>query len=113
MEKKVIYNFFNNLFEQITKNIKLIIYSVLVFIFFLITYQIYLFKQNAKILELSILYDQAKANINSVEFNQNMNLIAQENGIYGNLASLELIKNKLSNKDYNGAYIDYLNLLNG
>ena len=49
MEKKIKNSLLNNLFAQITNNIKPIIYSVLVFIFFLIMYQVYLFKQNEKI----------------------------------------------------------------
>ena len=73
---------------------------------------IYLFQNNKKILKLSILYDQAKSNIDSVEFDQNMNLIAKEKGFYGMLASLELINNKINKKNYDEAYIDYLNLLN-
>ena len=108
---KIKNSFFKKLFEKINNNFKLIIYTVLGFIVTIIIYQIYLFKNNEKILELSILYDQAKTDINSEEFDQNMNLIAQENGIYGVLASLELIKYKLINNNYNEAYIDYLDLL--
>ena len=63
-------------------------------------------------MRLSILYDQAKDNINSEQFNINMNLIAEENGIYGILSSLELIKNKLENNNYQESYNGYLNLLN-
>ena len=112
MDMKVINNLFKNLSEQIKNNIKFIIYTVLAFIITIIIYQIYLFKHNEKILGLSILYDQAKTNIDSDEFDQKMNLISQENGIYGILASLELIKYKLSKNNYNEAYNDYLNLLN-
>ena len=75
--------------------IKSVIYTVVVFVIIILGYQIYLFKHNEKILGISILYDQAKDNINSDEFDHKMNLIAQENGIYGILASLELIKYKL------------------
>ena len=111
MNNKMKNSFFKKLFEQINNNFKLIIYTVLTLIVTIIIYQIYLFKNNEKILELSILYDQAKTDINSEEFDQNMNLIAQENGIYGILASLELINYKLSNNNYSEAYIDYLDLL--
>ena len=112
MADKVKNIFFKNLSEKINNNFKFIIYTILIFIVAIIFYQIYLFKNNEKTLELSILYDQAKTNVNSNEFYLNMNLIAQENGIYGILSSLELIKYKLSNNNYNDAYIDYLNLLN-
>ena len=110
--KQIISNFFRNLSKQIQNNIKMIIYIVVAIIAIAIIYQIYLFKYNQKILELSILYDQAKTNFNSGEFDQNMNLIAQENSIYGILSSLELIKYELGNNNYNDAYNDYLNLLN-
>ena len=110
--KQLISNFFRNLSKQIQNNIKMIIYIVVTIIVITIIYQIYLFKYNQKILDLSILYDQAKTNFNSGEFDQNMNLIAQENNIYGLLSSLELIKYELSNNNYNDAYNDYLNLLN-
>ena len=110
--KQLISNFFRNLSKQIQNNIKMIIYIVVTIIVITIIYQIYLFKYNQKILDLSILYDQAKTNFNSGEFDQNMNLIAQENNIYGLLSSLELIKYELGNNNYNDAYNDYLNLLN-
>ena len=105
-------NIFKNLSEQIKNNFKTIISILLGFILIIIIYQIYLFKHNQKILELSILYDEAKTNIGSDEFDRNMNLIAQENGIFGILASLELINYKLDSSLYNESYIDYLNLLN-
>ena len=106
-----INSFFKTISENIKRNIKMIIYIVFFFIVSFIVYQIYIFQNNKKILELSILYDQAKSNINSVEFDQNMNAIAKEKGFYGMLASLELIKNKYNNKNYNEAYVDYINLL--
>ena len=112
MDIKIINNLFKKLFELIKNNIKSVIYTAVVFVIIILSYQIYLFKHNEKILGISILYDQAKDNINSDEFDHKMNLIAQENGIYGILASLELIKYKLDNNNYNNAYIDYLNLLN-
>jgi len=87
--KQLISNFFRNLSKQIQNNFKLIIYILVAIIAVIIIYQIYLLKHNQKILELSILYDQAKTNFNSGEFDQNMNLIAQENSIYGILSSLE------------------------
>jgi len=112
LKKNVIYiNFFKIIFNNFKKNIKLFISIILTLIIVIIIYQVYLFQNNKKILELSILYDQAKSNINSVEFDQNMNAIAKEKGFYGMLASLELIKNKYNNKNYNEAYVDYINLL--
>ena len=106
-----INSFFKIIFKNIKSNIKLIIYVVLFLIVSIVIYQIYIFQNNKKILELSILYDQAKSNIDSVEFDKNMNAIAKENGFYGMLAALELIKDKFNNKDYKEAYVDYINLL--
>lgn len=106
-----INSFFQTISKNIKNNIKLIIYVSLFFIFSMIVYQIYIFQNNQKILKLSIKYDQAKSNVDSVEFDINMNAIAKENGFYGMLAALELIKKKFNNKNYNDAYIDYINLL--
>ena len=70
MDIKLIINLYKKLVEQIKNNIKVIIYTVLVFVLLIIFYQIYLFKHNQKILELSILFDQAKTNIDSNELNK-------------------------------------------
>ena len=40
-----------------------------------------------------------------------MNLVAKENGIFGILASLEIINKSLGNNDYSYAYIQYIKLL--
>ena len=101
----------NQITTVIKNNFKFLIiiisFLLLIFIFF----QYYLYQKNNKALELSILYDQAISSVNLNEFENRMNIIAKENGIYGILASLELIKKRLENKDYNYAYNEYLKLL--
>ena len=72
MQNININSFFKIISKNIKSNIKLIIYVVLFFIVSIIIYQIYIFQNNKKILELSILYDQAKSNIDSVEFDKNI-----------------------------------------
>ena len=103
--------FFNKLFVLLNKNIQFIFYFILATAFIIIIFQIYLFKKDSRILELSILYDQAKASVNSEDFVESMDVIAREKGIYGILASLELINKKLDNKKYSNAYEGYLKLL--
>ena len=111
IDKKRQISITNKVATIFKNNIKTIIFLIsscfLVFIFS----QYYLNQKENKVLELSILFDQAKSNINSNDFEETMNSIAKENGIYGILASLELIKKTLDNKDYNYAYNQYLILL--
>jgi len=111
IDKKKQTTFTNQVAAIFKNNFKTIIYLVLVFFLVIIFFQYYLYQKENKVLELSILFDQAKSNINSNDFEETMNSIAKENGIYGILASLELIKKTLDNKDYNYAYNQYLILL--
>ena len=105
-------NIFTNRITLIFKNnFKPIIFLFLGLFLIIIFFQYYLYQKNNKVLELSILYEQAKANVNSSDFEETMNLIIKENGIFGILASLELIKKRLNNKDYNFAFNEYLELL--
>ena len=103
--------FINKLFVLLNKNIQFIFYFILAAAFIIIIFQIYIFKKDSRILELRILYDQAIASVNSEDFVESMDVIAREKGIYGILASLELINIKLDNKRYSKAYEDYLKLL--
>ena len=100
----LIVNFFKN-------NLKITI-SIFLFLFLIIIlYQYYFYQKNKKPLDLSKLYDQVKSDTNSSDFEKNMNNIAEENGVFGILASLEIINNSLKNHDYNFSYNEYLKLL--
>ena len=101
-----------NLLNHIKNNLKYIISVIIILILSVSVYQLYIFYSNKKLLELSVLYDEAQLLDNSsIEFEKKMILIAKENNIFGTLASLNLIKNKLENKNYNEAYTSYLTLL--
>ena len=111
IDKKRQISITNKVATIFKNNIKTIIFLISSFFLVFIFSQYYLNQKENKVLELSILFDQAKSNINSNDFEETMNSIAKENGIYGILASLELIKKTLDNKDYNYAYNQYLILL--
>ena len=111
IDKKRQISITNKVATIFKNNIKTIIFLISTFFLVFIFFQYYLYQKENKVLELSILFDQAKSNINSNDFEETMNSIAKENGIYGILASLELIKKTLDNKDYNYAYNQYLILL--
>ena len=111
IDKKRQISITNKVTTIFKNNIKTIIFLISSFFLVFIFSQYYLNQKENKVLELSILFDQAKSNINSNDFEETMNSIAKENGIYGILASLELIKKTLDNKDYNYAYNQYLILL--
>ena len=111
IDKKRQISITNKVATIFKNNIKTIIFLIASFFLVFIFSQYYLNQKENKVLELSILFDQAKSNINSNDFEETMNSIAKENGIYGILASLELIKKTLDNKDYNYAYNQYLILL--
>ena len=97
-----------NLFEN---KFKTIIYTILAFIFIVIIFQLYFYQKEKKILELSIMYDHAKSNVDINEFIEQMNLIAKKNGIFSIMASLDLIEKNLDNHDYNLAFNEYLKIL--
>ena len=103
--------FTNQVTDIFKKNSRTIIFLVVALFLVFIFFQYYLYQKENKVLKLSILYDQTQSNVNSNDFEETMNLIAKENGIYGILASLELIKKILGNNDYNYAYNEYLKLL--
>ena len=108
-DKKISFN--NRALVFLKNNTKIIISVILSFLLILILYQYYFLQKKQKPLELSKIYDQVNANFDSVDFEEKMNLVAKENGIFGILASLEIINKSLGNNDYGYAYIQYIKLL--
>jgi len=104
--------FFSNVQNTIKENIKFIIYIVLAIIIFFLSFQIYLFSKNKKIFELSVQYSDSKDLKSQSEFLETMYSISKDKSFYGLLASMELINNKIINKEYEESYNDYLILLN-
>ena len=105
-------NLFSVIQNLIKQNVKAIIFFVVVIIIVIAGLQIYFFYKNKKILELSILYNDAKFSNSQMDFIEHMNEIAKTNSFYGLFASLELINNKINNNKYNESYDDYIKLLN-
>ena len=108
-DKKISFN--NRALVFLKNNSKIIISVILSFLLIFILYQYYFLQKKQKPLELSKIYDQVNANFDSVDFEEKMNLVAKENGIFGILASLEMINKSLINKDYSYAYNQYIKLL--
>ena len=104
--------FFSNIQNTIKENIKVIIYIVLAIIIFILSFQIYLFSKNKKIFELSVQYSDSMDLESKSEFLETMNSISKDKSFYGLLASMELINDKIINKEYEESYNDYLILLN-
>ena len=107
-KKTSLINQARTLFEN---KFKIIIYTIIAFIFIVIIIQYYFYQKEKKILELSIMYDNAKSTLDINGFNQQMNLIAKKNGVFSLMASLDLIEKNLVNKDYNLAFNEYLKIL--
>ena len=105
-------NLFSVIQNLIKQNVKAIISFVVVIIIVIAGLQIYFFYKNKKILELSILYNDAKFSNSQMDFIEHMNEIAKTNSFYGLFASLELVNNKINNNQYNESYDDYIKLLN-
>ena len=115
MEKMIDNSKKTSLIDQVRtlfeNKFKTIIYIILAFIFIIIIFQYYFYQKDKKILELSIMYNNAKSNVDINRFNEQMNLIAKKNGIFSIMASLDLIEKNLDNKDYNLAFNEYLKIL--
>jgi len=115
MEKMIDNSKKTSLIDQVRtlfeNKFKTIIYIILAFIFIIIIFQYYFYQKEKKILELSIMYNNAKSNVDINRFNEQMNLIAKKNGIFSIMASLDLIEKNLDNKDYNLAFNEYLKIL--
>ena len=105
-------SFLNQLNYFFKSNAKLVIIAFFTIILLFIFSQYYFYQKENKIYELSLLFDQEKNNYNSENFEETMNLIANENGIFSILANLEIIKKNLINKNYSLAYLKYLEILN-
>jgi len=104
-------SFINKFLFFFKKYLKSIISIFLFLLLIIIFYQYFIYQKEQKVLKLSKIYDQVDSNFNSSEFEEKLNIIAKENGIFGILASLELINESLKNNDYSYAYIEYLKLL--
>ena len=62
-------------------------------------------------MQVSILYNESK-NLESLDdFNKNLEALSKENNFYGILSSMNLIKNKLENKNIDESYNSYIILL--
>ena len=105
-------NLFSVIQNLIKQNVKAIIFFVVVIMIVIAGLQIYFFYKNKKILELSILYNDAKFSNSQMDFIEHMNEIAKTKSFYGLFASLGLINNKINNNKYNESYDDYIKLLN-
>ena len=105
-------SFFSNIQNMIKENIKILISFIICIVIIIAGYQIYFFNKDKKIRDISILYFDAKKSESQLEFIENMNVIANDKSFYGLIASLEIINNKIKNKNYHESFNEYLNLLN-
>ena len=102
----------NNIIDRLKEKYKIIIGIFLFIIFIAIILQIYLFYNNKKILNTSIVYNQIKSNFENYEFIESLDEISKEKNFYGVLATIDKINLKLNNNDLESAYQDYIILLN-
>ena len=102
----------NNIIDRLKEKYKIIIGIFLFIIFVAIIFQVYLFYNNKKILDTSIVYDQIKSNFENNEFIELLDEISEEKNFYGVLATIDKINLKLNNKELESAYQDYIILLN-
>ncbi len=105
-------NYINKLKLFLKQNLKVIIILLSTILLIFVLLQIYSYFQNKNILDASIRYNFAKNSDSIDEFNKTMIEISKENNFYGLLASMELINNKIQNKNYNESFNDYFELLN-
>ena len=102
----------NNFINRLKEKYKTIIGIFLFIIFIAIIFQIYLFYDNKKILDTSIVYNQIKSDLENNEFINLLDQISKEKNFYGVLASIDKINIKLKNNELESAYQDYIILLN-
>ena len=101
------------LVNYIKDKYKIIIFIISLIFLLFIFFQLFNYYKSKKLLETSISYNDAKSlKISSLDFENQMKVISKEKNIYGSLASLNLINEKINNKLYEKAYNDYINLLN-
>ena len=101
----------NKIKNIILSNVKIIITSLSILFLIFIVYQYYIYYLNNKVLKISKLYEQTISEDYSIEIENKLKKISEDNGAYGILASLELINKSIENKDYNYAYTEYIRLL--
>ena len=111
IDKKKKTSFISQARTILVNKFKTIIYLILALIILIILFQFYIYQKEKQVLKLSILFSQAKSNVDVNDFEETMNIVAKKNGIFGMLASLELIEKNLNNKDYEYAYNQYLKLI--
>ena len=102
----------NNIIDRLKEKYKIIIGIFLFIIFIAIIFQIYLFYNNKKILDTSIVYNQIKSNFENNEFIELLDEVSKEKNFYGVLATIDKINLKLNNNELESAYQDYIILLN-
>lgn len=108
---KNILNTFKNLVNYFRENYKMFLVFIGVLILVVASLQFYFSYSKNQILKSSILYNEAKTDFDSNIFEQNMKNLSNENNFYGILASIDLIKYNINKKNYDEAYILYLELL--
>ena len=105
-------NLFNNLKQFIIKNNKKIIYLILFIFIIFISFQFYIFNDNKKILNSSIIYNKSKvSNLTNLEFKNIIKELDNKNNFYSLLATMEIIKIDLANNDIDLAYTNYVKIL--
>ena len=105
-------NFVDKLSNFFSNNLKYIILFFISLILLIIFFQYYSYHNENKNNELSLMFDQQRNNYNSQNFDETMNNLAKENGIFSILANIEIIKKSLKNKNYDFAYNKYIEILN-
>ena len=105
-------SFFTNFKTLIKDNLRNIIIFAFILLLFFLGQQIYSFFNNQKIHKLSILYEEAKNSNSENKFLKDMKIISDDKSFFSYMAKLEIIKNKIKNKNYNESYEDYIILLN-
>ncbi len=105
-------SFFTNFKTLIKDNLRSIIIFAFILLLFFLGQQIYSFFNNQKIHKLSILYEEAKNSNSENKFLKDMKIISDDKSFFSYMAKLEIIKNKIKNKNYNESYEDYIILLN-
>jgi len=106
-----INNILNRIKNFLLKYIKVIIPIVIGLIILFIGIQIYLFYKNKKILQQSLIYYNSENIDSEINFVNSMNQISKNNNFYGLISSLDLIKIKLKNGEYEESFTDYIYLL--
>ena len=78
MNDKIQNSTFNKILNKVRDNLRIIIYFFTFFLILFIIFQFYTYYQNQKILNLSIVYDEAKNNVDSEQYFENMLKISEK-----------------------------------